>query len=392
MDWLSIEDAVDYLSSGLDRQITARHVFDFALRNELVLSCRLMGEYACRRVSYLPFDSAEAKVTLSKVPKDLIPPKKLPNYVIGENEIPKTVAGAIRKDLNGAAVTAQEANEVNSFVESIWPKIPDLFDLYREDEISNLPREFKALISDYPTLIKNKVPYMGFEGFRVFKNEKHILQYNDRSAIKFASGLWDISLLGNFKFLLERHRQNLIGYGGEYCLVDPPTGYILKDIETGELIQLAKYKEIKGVFKDKYEVGVLDDLSLDGIELVVRLNELNYYLDTQTSAASDNLKTKNADKKVKRSESPREWHESLEEIFKELIDSLGLHPSYKHVKEFIRKLEHESDDYAFTGTITKNRSTKKSDVFHLHGAQATVSQSSIERKLTDLKNNYKKES
>ena len=372
MDWFTIEEAADSLSSSLGRQITNRHIFNFALRNELVLSCKLLGEQACREVSYIPFE--DANVTLSRIPKDLIPPKLLSQCVVAETAMPAVLATAIKKSLTGKELASGEWEALLPLMRDILLHLPALEDVYTLDEIRNFPREYKALIREPTESIE---ALFGFDGFRVYENEKHVLKYINREAIKFITGLWDISLLGNFRSLLERYRQNLISHGGAYTLIDPTAGYILKNTETGSLVQLVKHEVIKGTYKDTYEISVLNDLSLDNVEIVVRCEEVRRYIeavqpagtpnpskptknDTDKASEHDNnpsLKSSSrvttstnntqslADEKREEDEIRNPWKAQIRNIIEALIEKNREVPSVKIVISEIEKQVEEDPDH-----------------------------------------------
>jgi hypothetical protein len=154
-------------------------------------------------------------------------------------------------------------------------------------------------------------------------------------------------------------------------------GYILKNTETGGLIQLAKYKEIKGFHRDTYEVEPLNDCLLDTVEIVIRGDELERYLnDCSVPAKDTRLKAPPIER------APLYWHESLEEIFLNLQKKHQRDPTYNEIRHAIKALENQDTDSAFMGFIKEGA---KGDVFDLNGTPTTTTESNLKNVLTKLR-------
>ncbi len=398
MDWLSLEEALEKIANRTGLAFGRKDLYIAVAQDKIKLSFYVFGDLWGLKL--FPKMPQQARVMLSYggfersylEPKLFFPDLGIKTAVLDE-EIDEKVKAQIFKCL----CAAQDSHE--DFL--ILQKMITLLD-YRSKLAS--PYETLNAISGHDENLAELAPFDAelipdFEGLSVCLSESNqtifVAEYVDYIRHKIPHGLYHFDLFdGGVKdiFNVINNSGNEYGGRGRTYLTGIDSEFIFRVLD---MDLSSPYVNSNGQLSlpNKSIGNVLNYLiEHPGATPCILKSELDYYLDTQPSVASDNLKTKNADKKVKRSESPPEWHESLEEIFKELIDSLGFYPSYKHVKEFIKKLKHKSPDYAFTGEITKNRSATKTDVFHLHGAPPTISQSRVEGMLTELRKKYKKES
>jgi hypothetical protein len=88
---------------------------------------------------------------------------------------------------------------------------------------------------------------------------------------------------------------------------------------------------------------------------------------------------------------PIEWHEDLERLFLEVLEGQQVVPSYEMMRRRIKQIRETEEDSVFTGVVTTNRAREtKTDVFEVLEARTSISQKTIENKLTELRNKYRK--